>query len=353
MATVRARRRRCPRPGLRGLVPDEVAIVPQGTPPRGPQTGVDARARLQARSAGWQDGELARMLWCTGGDRPNPQPVKKLWQDRPAAGPGAWAWGASHRHAAPSQARGQVRTLSDPGWTTRRIRHGWQVSRPSVDRWMRRCAAAPCAGLEDNSRAPTAPARQGWFPLRRDVSHGPKRHPAAGAVRLGSRLASTERSVSTVGRLMARQKQVDAALPQVHPTAAPPPPPPPPSTAPAPPQGWFLAGRMRDVAVDGVQWGRLLMPEGASRTMRAGAGAPAAARGVAWMVLSTACRRAGAPETVRAARGGACISTACQAGGHRLGSPQEPSKRHTGPSSVHAMEPPCPSPRRWFADPCA
>jgi hypothetical protein len=47
MATVRARRRRCPRPGLRGLVPDEVAIVPQGTPPRGPQTGVDARACLQ------------------------------------------------------------------------------------------------------------------------------------------------------------------------------------------------------------------------------------------------------------------------------------------------------------------
>src|SRR5262249_61118329 len=118
-------------------------------------------------------------------------------------------------------------------------------SGPSGDQWTRRCAAAPCAGLEDNSRAPTAPARQGWFPLRRDVSHGPKRHPAAGEGRLGSRLASTERSVSTVGRLMARQKQVDAALPQGHPPAAPPPPPPPPSTAPPPAPRWSLAGRLR------------------------------------------------------------------------------------------------------------
>jgi hypothetical protein len=55
---------------------------------------------------------------------------------------------------------------------------------------------------------------------------------------------------------------------------------------------------MMDFALDGVKWWSLIMLEGYSRTMLAGAVAPAEASWVALMVLYTACLRYGAPETV-------------------------------------------------------
>ena len=53
---------------------------------------------------------------------------------------------------------------------------------------------------------------------------------------------------------------------------------------------------MMDFALDGVKWWSLIMLEGYSRTMLAGAVAPAEARQVALMVLYTACLRYGAPR---------------------------------------------------------
>jgi hypothetical protein len=247
----------------------------------------------------------------------------------------------------------QVIKRSDQGWTKRSISHVLQVSRPTVDRWIRRFAAEQCAGLADNSRAPQAPARKVWFPLMIDVYHVPKRHPDAGELRLWSLLASTDSAVSTGGRLMALKKQVYDDIPHVHTQDAPKPPQPPPSTATAPHQFWCMDGRMLEVALDGVQWWSLIRLEGYARTMLAGAVAPAAASGVALMVLDTACLRYGAPEPVLSDSGGAFLSTAGKAVWQRLGLHQEPIKSHQGQSSWNWLETPCNIPRRLFDSQCA
>ena len=132
--------------------------------------------------------------------------------------------GAYHSHAEPYQARVQVIKLYYQGWTKRSISHVLHVSRPTVDRWIRRFEAEQFAGLEDKSRAPKAPARKVWLPLMIDVYHLQKRHPDAGEFRLWSRLARTDISVRTVGRIMALNKQVYDDIPHVHTKDAPKPP---------------------------------------------------------------------------------------------------------------------------------
>jgi hypothetical protein len=57
------------------------------------------------------------------------------------------------------------------------------------------------------------------------------------------------------------------------------------------PQDWFIDGRPMDVALEGVKWWSLVLLEGSSRTMLAGAVAPTEATWVALMGLSTACRQ--------------------------------------------------------------
>jgi hypothetical protein len=74
---------------------------------------------------------------------------------------------------------------------------------------------------------------------------------------------------------------------------------------------------MMDFALAGVRWWSLLLLEGDSRTILAGTGAPAEARGVALMVLSTACRRYGVPEYVMSDSGGAFTSNAFKGGCRR------------------------------------
>jgi len=97
-----------------------------------------------------------------------------------------------------------------------------------------------------------------------------------------------------------------------------------------------------------VKWWSLIMLEGYSRTMLAGAVAPAEASWVALRVIYTACRRYGAPETVISDSGGAFISTAFKAVCKRLGIHQEPIKSNQGQSSLHWMETHCNIPRRLF-----
>ena len=336
--TVRDLLRRFHRQGLLGLVPDDVAIVPKGKTTRVPQAVVDELARLKALYAGFQYRELARIIFCKVGYRLHHQTVKKLWEDSPEAVQGELALGAYHSHAEPYQARVQVIKLYYQGWTKRSISHVLHVSRPTVDRWIRRFEAEQFAGLEDKSRAPKAPARKVWLPLMIDVYHLQKRHPDAGEFRLWSLLARTDISVSTVGRIMALNKQVYDDIPHVHTKDAPKPPQPHPYKATAPHQFWFIDGRMMDFALDGVKWWSLIMLEGYSRTMLAGAVAPAEASWVALMVLYTACLRYGAPETVISDSGGAFISTAFKAVCKRLGIHQEPIKSNKGQSYLNWME---------------
>lgn len=68
-----------------------------------------------------------------------------------------------------------------------------------------------------------------------------------------------------------------------------------------------------DFALDGVTWWRIVLLEGYSRTILAGAMAPAEATWAALMVLYTACVRYGAPEYLVSDSGGAYTSNACEA----------------------------------------
>ena len=68
-----------------------------------------------------------------------------------------------------------------------------------------------------------------------------------------------------------------------------------------------------DFALEGVRWWSLIMLEGYSRTILAGAVAPSEASWVALMVLYTACVRYGAPTSLVSDSGGAYTSDAFEA----------------------------------------
>jgi hypothetical protein len=76
---------------------------------------------------------------------------------------------------------------------------------------------------------------------------------------------------------------------------------------------WPTPGRQRDFALDGVKWWSILVLEGYSRTILAGAMAPTEAPWAALMVLYTACVRYGAPTALVSDSGGAYTSEAFEA----------------------------------------
>src|ERR1700704_6690561 len=106
------------------------------------------------------------------------------------------------------------------------------------------------------------------------IYHLQKRHPDAGRFRMWSVLADTPISERTVGRGMALNKRGDDDLPHVARLQPKKPPGPHPSKASQPHQYWFIDGRMMDCAFDGVPWGSILLLDGYSRTILAGALAP-------------------------------------------------------------------------------
>ena len=222
--------------------------------------------------------------------------------------PGEPPVGLYHRQADRYQARLQVVQLSYQGWHKRRISHVLQVSRPTVDLWIRRFEAEHFAGLEDQSRAPHTTPRKVWLPLMLEIYHLQKRHPDAGEFRLWSVLANDTIAVRTVGRVMALNKHVYDDIPHVPATQAKKPPGPHPDKATSAHQYWLINGRMMDFALDGVKWWSILILDGYSRTLLAGAMAPSEASWAALMVLHTACLRYGAPQTLISDRGGAYIS---------------------------------------------
>ena len=173
----------------------------------------------------------------------------------------------------------------DRGWDNVSISRFWRVSRPTVDAWIRRFEAEHVAGLMAKSSAPHAPARKVWLPLMVQVSHRQQAHPDAGAFRIWSLLARSEVSVRTSGRVMALNRRVYDDIPHVRRPGAKPAPGPHPSKAGDRHQYWFLDGRRMDFAIDGVQWWRLIIREGYSRTILAGMIAPTDAPWVALMVL--------------------------------------------------------------------
>jgi hypothetical protein len=157
--------------------------------------------------------------------------VKKRWPHRPVScqGPlGLWPY---HPHADRDQARVPVVQLSDRGGDQVSISRCWRVSRPTVAAWIQRFEAEHCAGLVDTSRAPQAPVRQIWRPLRVQVYPLQKAPPEAGEFRIWSLRARSEVSVRTIGRVMALNRLVDDDIPHVRRPGAKPAPGPHPDTA--------------------------------------------------------------------------------------------------------------------------
>jgi hypothetical protein len=95
---------------------------------------------------------------------------------------------------------------------------------------------------------------------------------------------------------------------------------------------------MMDFALEGVRWWSLLMLEGYSRTILAGAVAPAEASWVALMVLYTACLRYGVPECLISDSGGAFTSNDFEVVCTRLGIEHNPIESTKGESYLNWLE---------------
>jgi transposase InsO family protein len=85
-----------------------------------------------------------------------------------------------------------------------------------------------------------------------------------------------------------------------------------------PHQFWFIDGRMMDFETQGVRWWSLIIVEGYSRTMLAGAVAPSETSWAALTVLYTSCLHYGAPECLISDKDGAYTSNDFEAVCKRL-----------------------------------
>jgi transposase len=277
--TVRMFLRRFRQQGMLGLLPDHVEVSPRGRASRVPEVVRQDIARLNARYRGFHYREVARMIFAKYGYRLHPNTVKRLWQQDLPAVPEELTLGDYHAQQDRYQARVQVMKLYYQGWNKLSISRVLHVSRPTVDRWIARFEAEHFAGLVDQSSAPKSPARKIWLPLMMQVYHLQKRHPDAGGFRIWSLLARTEVSVRTVERIMALNRQLYDDIPHGRRRAPKKDPTPHPYKATAPHAFWFIDGRKMDFALDGVKWWSLIVLDGYSRAMLAGAVAPAEASG--------------------------------------------------------------------------
>jgi transposase InsO family protein len=263
--------------------------------------------------------------------------VKKLWQQSPVscqARLGLWDY---HGHPDRYQARLEVVKLYYQGWEKLSISRFLWVSRPTVDAWIRRFEAEHFAGLVDKPRGPQAP-RKVWLPLMVQVYHLQKAHPDAGEFRIWSLLTRPDISVRTIGRIMALNRLVYDDIPHVPKKGVPRVPGPHPYKADARHQFWFIDGRQMDFALEGHKWWSLVVLEGYSRTILAGAIAPTEATWVALMVLYTACLRYGVPETLVSDSGGAYTSNDFEAVCARLRIQHETIESTKGESYQNLME---------------
>jgi transposase InsO family protein len=305
--TVRTFTRRFHQQGMLGLLPGSIEVGPRGRAPHVPEVVRQEIARLKGLYAGFHYRELARILFATLHYRIDHKTVKQLWQQTPVTtSPQLELWDY-HTHPDRTQARWQAIQLYCQGWHKVSISRFLHVSRPTVDLWMTRFEEEHMAGLVDHKSGPKAP-RKVWFPVMVEVYHLQKRHPDAGEFRIWSLLARPDLSVRTIGRIMALNRRVYADIPHGRPTAPKKDPHPHPFKAQRPHQYWFIDGRIMDFAFDGVKWWSLIILDGYSRTMLAGAVAPTEASWVAMTVLYSACLRYGAPEHLISDSGGAYIS---------------------------------------------
>ncbi len=337
--TVGTLKRRFEQQGMLGLVPDALDIIPAGRQGRVPDEVVQELARLKGLYRGFPYRELARIIFYKLHYRIGDHTVKRLWQQLPAASPQPLPLLDSHSYPERSQARLQVIQLHFQGWSKRSISQFLRVSRPTITEWIRRFERENFAGLEDKSRAPKARVRKAWLPVMLEVYQLQKRHPDAGGFRIWSLRGKTDMSVRTVERIMALNRQVYEDIPQGDRSK-------PQKTTPSfhpfkatcAHEYWFIDGRIMDFPLAGVKWWSLIILDGYSRTMLAGAVAPSEASWVALMVLYTACLRYGAPEHLISDQGGAYISNDFEAVCVGLGIDHKTMVSTQGESYMNLME---------------
>jgi transposase InsO family protein len=287
---------------------------------------------------GFQYRELARIVLYKLNYRISHSTIQRLW---PALLPSSQQLPLFDYHSVPDrpQARLQVIQLYCQGWTKRSISRFLHVSRPTINTWIGRFACDNLASLEDKSSAPHTPSRKVGLSAMVEIYHLQKRHPDAGGFRMWSLRGKTDLSVRTIERIMAINRQVYDDIPQrgrtrhrktepgLHPFKA--------SVAH---EYWFIDGRIMDFAFEGKKWWSLIVLDGYSRTMLAGAVAPSEASWVTLMVLYTACVRYGAPEHMISDKGGAFISTEVEAVCTRLGIDHHTITSTQGESYMNLME---------------
>ena len=306
--TVRRLKRRFEQQGMLGLVPDTLEVFPARRQLRVPDSVVRELQRLKGLYAEFGARELARIIFHTTMHRLTGQTAQRLWERLPPAPSPPRPLLDYHSHPESASARLEVITLYAQGWSKRSISQFLQVSRPTINLWLVRFEADNLASLEDRSRAPNTPVRKAWFAAMVAIYHLQKRHPDAGGFRIWSLRGKTDLSVRTVERIMALNRQVYKDIPGAEtPKAAPQPHPFKASTAH---EYWFIDGRMMDFALEGHRWWSLIILDGYSRTMLAGAVAPSEASWVALTVLYAACQRYGVPVHLISDSGGAFISDA-------------------------------------------
>jgi transposase InsO family protein len=335
--TVRTLQRRFHQQGMLGLVPGSLKVTPRGRATRVPDAVRQEIDRLKALYAGFHYRELARILFFTFGYPIHHNTVKQLWHQSPMTAPQQPARGDYHAQPNRAHARLQMVRLYYQGWDKISLSRFFRISRPTVDRWIARFETNHFAGLMDHKRGPQSP-RKVWFPVIVAVYHLQKRHPDAGEFRLWSLLARPDLSVRTVGRIMALNKQMYDDIPHVRKKGPKPTPQPHPYKARHAHEFWFIDGRMMDFTLEGVRWWSLIILDGYSRTMLAGAVAPAEASWSALMVLYTACLHYGIPETLISDSGGAFTSKAFEAVLTRLQIRHETIESTKGESYLNWME---------------
>jgi transposase InsO family protein len=336
-ATVRRLARQFRQQGMRGLLPADVEVVPRRRASPIPEAVRREIDRLKALYDGFHYRELARILFIKFGEPIDHKTVKAMWHESPVSVQGRLDFLEYHAYADRSQARLQVIKLYFQGWNKGSISRFFHVSRPTVNAWIQRFEAEQFAGLADKKRGPQHP-RKVWLPLMVQVYHLQKAHPDAGEFRIWSLLARSDVSVRTIGRVMALNRQVYDDIPHVPKRGVKHTPGPHPYKASSHHQYWFIHGRRMDFALDGVRWWSLVILEGYSRTILAGAIAPTEATWVALMVLYTACLRYGAPETLVSDSGGAYTSNDFEAVCARLRIQHETIESTKGESYQNLVE---------------
>jgi hypothetical protein len=337
--TVGRLKRRFAQQGMLGLVPATQEVRPVHRQLRVPECVVQELQRLKGLYTGFGARELARIIFHTTMHRLTGQTARRLWDRLPPVAPPPRPLFDYHSYPERPQARLEVITLYAQGWSKRSISQFLHVSRPTLTLWIARFERDNATSLTDKRSAPHTPARKGWLPVMLEIYHLQKRHPDAGGFRIWSLRGKTDLSVRTVERIMALNRQVYQDIPGTASLyASPAPPQPHPFKATAAHEYWFIDGRMMDFAIEGHRWWSLIILDGYSRAMLAGAVAPSEASWVALTVLYTACQRYGVPVHMISDSGGAFIADAFEGVCTRLGIDHQTIVSTAGQSYMNLME---------------